>query len=158
MSAKLKAHAESTGTQKSAVAQQLFKVVCDSYVLLTKTQGFHWNVTGPQFYSLHKLFEEQYNDLFAAVDELAERVRALNAYAPISTSEMVKNSGITESTKVPSAEDMVRDLVKGHEYVAEAIRTAIKAAEEASDDATADILTGRLEAHDKFAWMLRSSI
>lgn len=163
MSANLKAHAsnkEASGKegQGSAVAQELFKVVCDSYVLLTKTQGYHWNVTGPQFYSLHKLFEEQYNELFAAIDPLAERVRALNAFAPISASEMVKNSGISESAKVPAAEEMVRELLRSHEYMSKAIRNAIKLSDEAGDDATVDLLTTRLEAHDQAAWMLRSTL
>lgn len=143
---------------KSDVAEHLHKVVCSSYVLFAKTQGYHWNVVGPQFYSLHKMFEEQYNDLFLAIDELAERVRALQAKAPFSLQEMLKTGSIHEQTKLPNAEEMVKDLINGHEAVVVDLKSGIETAEAADDAATADLLTGRLEVHGKTLWMLRATL
>jgi len=143
---------------KSDVAQHLHKVVCTSYVLFAKTQGYHWNVVGPQFYSLHKMFEEQYNDLFLAIDELAERVRALQSKAPFSLSEMLKTASIQELPKIPNADEMVKDLIAGHESMVSDLKAGIEAAEAAKDDATADLLTGRLEVHGKTLWMLRATL
>ncbi len=148
---------EKTGN-KTAVAEQLHKVVCSSYVLFAKTQGYHWNVVGPQFYSLHKMFEEQYNDLFLAIDDLAERVRALQMKAPFSLQEMLKTASIQELPKLPHAEDMVKDLIAGHESLVTDLKAGIDAAESADDAATADLLTGRLEVHGKTLWMLRATL
>ncbi len=142
----------------SDVAQHLHQIVCSSYVLFAKTQGYHWNVVGPQFYSLHKMFEEQYNDLFLAIDELAERVRALQFKAPFSLSEMLKTGSIDELSKLPDADAMVKDLIKGHEAIVEELKEGIEKADLAEDDATADLLTGRLEVHGKTLWMLRATL
>ncbi|MBC7660694.1 MAG: DNA starvation/stationary phase protection protein [Chitinophagaceae bacterium] len=152
-----KSDAVGSGT-KSDVAEHLHKAVCSSYVLFAKTQGYHWNVVGPQFYSLHKMFEEQYNDLFLAIDELAERVRALQARAPFNLQEMLKTGSIQELSKLPSAEEMVKDLIKGHESVVTDLKAGIASAEAADDAATADLLTGRLEVHGKTLWMLRATL
>ncbi|RZA16675.1 MAG: DNA starvation/stationary phase protection protein [Proteobacteria bacterium] len=143
---------------KQDVAAHLHKVVCSSYVLFAKTQGYHWNVVGPQFYSLHKMFEEQYNDLFLAIDELAERVRALQHKAPFSLQEMLKTGSIQEQSKLPGAEEMVKDLIAGHEAVVVDLKEGIEHAEAAGDAATADLLTGRLEVHGKTLWMLRATL
>ncbi len=143
---------------KAEVAEHVHKVVCSSYVLFAKTQGYHWNVTGPHFYSLHKMFEEQYNDLFLAIDELAERVRALQTKAPFTLQEMLKVGSIHEQSKLPNAEDMVQDLIKGHESVVLDLKAGVEAADAADDAATADLLTGRLEVHGKTLWMLRATL
>lgn len=143
---------------RADVAAHLHKVVCTSYVLFAKTQGYHWNVVGPQFYSLHKMFEDQYNDLFLAIDELAERVRALNFKAPFSLAEMLKTGSVQEKTTIPNAEDMVKDLIVGHELLVKELNEGIEHAEAANDNATADLLTGRLEVHGKTLWMLRATL
>lgn len=149
--------ADKSGT-KANVAIHLHKVVCSSYVLFAKTQGYHWNVVGPQFYSLHKMFEEQYNELFLAIDELAERVRALQHKAPFSLSEMLKAGSIQELSKIPSADDMLKDLISGHEALVKDLKEGIDQATEADDAATADLLTGRLEVHGKTLWMLQATL
>lgn len=158
MATPLKDTSKSENTGKADVAAHLHKVVCSSYVLFAKTQGYHWNVVGPQFYSLHKMFEEQYNDLFGAIDLLAERVRALGHKAPFSLNEMLKTGSIQEKATIPAADDMVRDLIAGHETLVKELKEGIEHAESANDDATADLLTGRLEVHGKTLWMLRATI
>lgn len=143
---------------KADVAEHLHKVVCSSYLLFVKTQGYHWNVVGPHFYSLHKLFEEQYNELFLAIDELAERIRALQTKAPFSLQEILKTASLSEQEKLPNAEDMVKDLITGHETIVIDLKSGINSAEAANDAATADLLTGRLEVHGKALWMLRATL
>ena len=132
-------------------------MLADSYVLYLKTHGYHWNVTGPMFRSLHLMFEEEYTELWAAVDVIAERIRALGHLAPGSYSEMSRLSTIPDEEGAPEAMDMVRRLAEGHEAVAETARTVVAAAEAVGDVATADLATQRIDVHEKTAWMLRST-
>jgi starvation-inducible DNA-binding protein len=142
--------------QRQAVADGLSRLLADSYTLYLKTHAFHWNVTGPQFQSLHLLFEQQYTELALAVDLIAERIRALGHVAPGSYKAYAKLSTIPEEAGVPSATAMVRSLVKGHEAVAKTARAVFPVASAADDQPTADLLTQRLQIHEKTAWMLRS--
>ena len=141
---------------REAVAKHLSKLLADTYSLYLKTHSFHWNVTGPQFNSLHLMFETQYNELWLAADEVAERIRTLDVFAPGSYSQFAKLSSIKDEPGVPEWQEMVGQLVEGHEIVAATARDALKAANAAGDDGTADMVTGRLMAHEKTAWMLRS--
>jgi starvation-inducible DNA-binding protein len=141
---------------REATAKQLSKLLADTYSLYLKTHSFHWNVTGPQFNSLHAMFEAQYNELWLAADEIAERIRTLDVFAPGSYSQFGKLSSIKEEPGVPEWKQMVNQLVEGHEIVANTARAAIKVADKAGDEGSADMLTGRLKAHEKTAWMLRS--
>lgn len=138
------------------IAESLNRVLADTFTLYLKTHGFHWNVTGPQFLTLHALFETQYNALWDSLDELAERTRALGYPALGSAAEMAKATSLKEATSTPSARDMVRILLEDHEAICRTVRAAQSVADQAEDDATADLLTGRLANHEKFAWMLRS--
>jgi starvation-inducible DNA-binding protein len=142
--------------QRQEIAEGLSKVMADTYSLYLKTHNFHWNVTGPMFNTLHLMFEEEYNELWTAVDLIAERIRALGVYAPGSYTQLGELSSIPEADGVPAAEDMVKELVAGHEQVARTARAAFGPAEKANDQVTADLLTQRLEVHEKTAWMLRS--
>lgn len=142
---------------RDKVAHLLSTVLADTYVLYLKTHGYHWNVTGPRFHTLHAMFEEQYQELWAATDELAERIRALGHMAPGSYQQFRQHASIEEAAGVPSADDMVKDLLKGHETIIKALRDGIPIAEEASDDGTADMLTARMQVHEKTAWMLRAT-
>jgi len=141
---------------RAEIAQGLARVLADSYTLYVKTHNFHWNVTGPMFHTLHAMFEQQYTELSTAVDEVAERIRALGAYAPGSYKAFAELTSIEEETGVPKAEDMIRQLVKGHETVARTAREVFPAAQAAGDEPTADLLTQRMQLHEKTAWMLRS--
>jgi starvation-inducible DNA-binding protein len=141
---------------REAVAKHLSKLLADTYSLYLKTHSFHWNVTGPQFNSLHLMFETQYNELWLAADEVAERIRTLDVFAPGSYSQFAKLSSIKEESGVPEWKEMVNQLVEGHEIAAATARDTLKAANAAGDDGTADMVTGRLQAHEKTAWMLRS--
>ena len=134
------------------------KLLADSYTLYLKTHNFHWNVKGPMFNTLHLMFEEQYTELAAAVDEIAERIRALGVKAPGSYTAFADLTSIDEASGDESAEEMIRQLVIGQETVARTAREAIKAAEAASDEPTADLLTQRMQIHEKNAWMLRSML
>ena len=136
----------------------LERVLADTYTLYLKTHNFHWNVTGPMFNSLHTMFEEQYNELWTAVDELAERIRSLGAFAPGSYEAFAKLTSIKPIEGVPKAEDMVAQLVEGHETVCRTMREVFPAADAGNDESTADLLTQRLSVHEKTAWMLRSII
>jgi starvation-inducible DNA-binding protein len=131
-------------------------VLGNTYTLYLKTHSFHWNVTGPMFQTLHLMFEQEYNELATAVDLVAERIRALNAPAPGSYSALIKLTSITEETGVPKAEDMIRQLVHGHETVIRVARSVFPVAEKAGDQVTLDLLTQRMHVHEKTAWMLRS--
>ncbi|HEY7515713.1 MAG TPA: Dps family protein [Vicinamibacteria bacterium] len=144
-----------TGDRKN-IAEGLSRFLADSYTLYLKTHNFHWNVTGPMFSTLHLMFEGQYNELALAVDLVAERIRALGHPAPGSYQQFASLSSIREETGVPRAEDMVRQLVEGQEAVARTARDVFPRAEHAGDQATMDLLTQRLQAHEKNAWMLRS--
>jgi starvation-inducible DNA-binding protein len=141
-----------------AIATDLGKVLADTYTLYLKTHNYHWNVTGPMFNTLHLMFEEQYNELWTAVDLLAERIRSLGEFAPGSYAQFAALTSIDEADGVPDAQAMLADLVAGHEAVARTARSAFGAAESAGDQSTADLLTQRLQVHEKTAWMLRSML
>ena len=141
---------------RQRVAESLSRALADTYTLYLKTQNFHWNVTGPQFRTLHLMFEEQYTDLAEAVDEIAERIRALGAVAPGSFSQFSKLSSIQEATTVPSAQDMIRQLVSDNEAADCTLRETANIAEEVNDIVTADLVTQRMAVHEKAAWMMRS--
>ncbi len=141
---------------RKKVAEGLSRVLADSYTLYLKTHNFHWNVTGPMFQTLHLMFEEQYTELATAVDTIAERIRALGFPAPGTYSAYAKLSSISEEEGVPEAKEMIRLLVQGNEAVARTARETFPAAEKAGDEPTADLLTQRMQVHEKTAWMLRS--
>lgn len=141
---------------RQKIADGLSHLLADSYTLYLKTHFFHWNVTGPLFNSLHLMFETQYTELALAVDTIAERIRSLGHTAPGSYKQYSKLSSIEETVEVPHAEDMVRLLVEGHEAVVRTARKVFPGAEKASDEATCDLLTQRIQLHEKTAWMLRS--
>lgn len=141
---------------RAAIAESLSKVLADSYILYLKTHNFHWNVTGPMFQTLHILFMQQYTELWNALDLIAERIRSLGHPAPGSYKRYVALSSIAEEEGVPSAQDMIRQMVAGQEAVTRTARAAFKVAEAADDQPTADLLTQRMEVHEKNAWMLRS--
>jgi starvation-inducible DNA-binding protein len=144
---------------RERLAASLTAMLADAYVLMVKTQGFHWNVVGPLFVTLHQLTEQQYQDLFAAIDEIAERIRALGYPAPTSISEIVQHSAIVEARGSNfSAEQMVNTLISDHETVSRRLRDAVEVAEHLRDAATADMLTERLQVHEKAVWMLRATI
>ena len=140
------------------VAKAASHLLADSYTLYLKTHNFHWNVTGPMFTTLHTLFETEYQELALAVDEIAERIRALGHVAPGSYTEFSKLASVKESTSVPKATDMIRELVADQETLATSARTLVEAAEAAGDQASADLGTRRIEVHEKNAWMLRSHL
>lgn len=141
---------------RQEIAQGLSHLLADTYTLYLKTHYFHWNVTGPMFNTLHLMFETQYNELALAVDLVAERIRSLGVYAPGTYAQFAALTSINETVDVPKANDMIRELVAGHEAVCRTARSVFPAAEKASDEATADLLTQRLQLHEKTAWMLRS--
>mgnify|MGYP001170030415 FL=1 len=137
-------------------AEGLSRLLADTYTLYLKTHNFHWNVTGPMFNTLHLMFETQYTELAVAVDDIAERIRALGHFAPGSYSANDRLSSIKESTSVPSAESTIRELVDGHETVTRTARALFPVIEDTNDEPTADLLTQRMQVHEKTAWMLRS--
>ena len=141
---------------RARIAEGLSRLLADSYTLYLKTHNFHWNVTGPMFQTLHLMFEAQYNELALAVDQVAERIRALGHVAPGSYADYARLTSISESQGVPKAQDMIRELVQGHETVCRTARSLFPLADAASDEPTADLLTQRLQVHEKTAWMLRS--
>jgi starvation-inducible DNA-binding protein len=141
---------------RKAIAGGLARVLADTYTLYLQTHNFHWNVEGPMFNTLHLMFMEQYTELWNALDAVAERIRALGYPAPGTYAEFTKLTSIREAEGVPEAMEMVRLLVSGHEAVARTARAAFPAAEKGGDESTADLLTQRLQIHEKTAWMLRS--
>jgi starvation-inducible DNA-binding protein len=143
---------------RKLVCKGLSKLLSDSYLLYLKTQNYHWNVTGPQFQALHLLFEAQYKELAEAVDVIAERIRALGEFAPGSFSAFSKMATIKEESSVPSSEEMIQNLVLGHEAVVTTARETISLTDSCEDDVTADLLVERMQVHEKAAWMLRSLI
>jgi len=143
---------------RQQIASGLSRLLADSYSLYLKTHNYHWNVEGPMFNTLHLMFEEHYTELATAVDEIAERIRALGVKAPGSYTAFADLTSIDEAAGGESAEEMIRQLVIGQETVARTAREAIKAAEAASDEPTADLLTQRMQIHEKNAWMLRSML
>jgi starvation-inducible DNA-binding protein len=142
--------------QREKIAAGLSRVLADTYTLYLKTHNFHWNVTGPMFQTLHLMFEQQYNELALAVDAIAERIRALGFPAPGTYREYAKLTQIEEPEGVPGAKDMIAQLVIGQETVARTAREVFPLADAANDEPTADLLTQRLQVHEKTAWMLRS--
>ena len=142
--------------QRQQISEGLSRVLADTYVLYGKTHGFHWNVTGPMFNTLHLMFMEQYTELWTALDEIAERIRALGVPAPFGSTLSALASLEDSSSLTPSAMQMVRELVDGHEAVARTARSVFSVADEANDQPSADLLTQRLQIHEKTAWMLRS--
>jgi starvation-inducible DNA-binding protein len=147
-----------SASQRESMAQSVTTVLADTYALYFKTHAYHWNVTGPRFHDLHTLFELQYNELWIATDDIAERIRALGVKAPNSYDQMAAASTITSGAEANDANDMIADLLAGHEAVVRTIRSALAAAADQGDDASADVLTPRLTVHEKTAWMLRSSL
>ena len=141
---------------RKAIAEGLGKFLADSYTLYLKTHNYHWNVTGPMFNTLHLMFEQQYTELALAVDLIAERIRALGYPAPASYKAYAKLTDIEEETGVPSAQEMIRRLVVGQETVVRSARKLFPKVDKAKDEPTADLLTQRMQIHEKNAWMLRS--
>jgi starvation-inducible DNA-binding protein len=158
-----KTHVENvkTGIQNSdrkAVAEGVAKALADTYALYVKTQGFHWNVVGPLFYGLHKLTEAQYEELGAAIDVIAERIRALGHPAPASFSQFAKLTQIKDADGTQSGEIMINALITDHETLSRSFRELIEVADSVGDVATADLLTSRLHVHEKAVWMLRALV
>lgn len=143
---------------RQSIADGLSRLLADSYTLYLKTHNYHWNVVGPMFNTLHLMFETQYNELALAVDLIAERIRALGVRAPGSYREFAALSSIPEDDDAPDATEMIRRLVAGQETVARTARSIFPIADAASDEPTADLLTQRLQVHEKTAWMLRSML
>ena len=150
-----------TGLTKAArtdVAAELTKVLADSFAVYMKTHGYHWNVRGPEFFSFHNLLEQQYRDIWAALDEIAERIRALGEFAPQAHSAFANLTSIKDGDPEKDAGEMLRELIKDHGVLIATARAALDAADEVGDEASVDLMTQRLAAHEKAAWMLRSSL
>lgn len=143
---------------KTEVIEALERLLADSYTLYLKTHSYHWNVTGPMFSTLHTLFETEYTELALAVDEIAERIRALGAPAPGSYSQFIERAEVKEDTGVPSAIDMIAALVADQETLTATARKVVRAGEKAQDDASVDLGVRRIDVHEKAAWMLRSHL
>lgn len=142
--------------QRLEITNGLSKLLADSYMLYIKTHNYHWNVEGPMFNTLHTMFMDQYTELWNALDLIAERIRALGEYAPGSYKQFSNLTSIKETEKVPKALKMVEELLIGHETVTQTARSLIAVADQAGDEVTCDLLTQRLQVHEKTAWMLRS--
>ncbi len=145
-----------TEQDRAAIAEGLSRLLADTYTLYLKTHNFHWNVTGPMFNTLHTMFETQYTELAVAVDDIAERIRALGFPAPGTYAAYSKLSSIKEQEGIPSADEMIKLLVEGQEAVVRTARGIFPLLEKVSDEPTADLLTQRMQIHEKTAWMLRS--
>ena len=141
---------------RERIAKGLSRLLADTYTLYLKTHNYHWNVTGPLFNTLHLMFEEQYTELAQAVDEIAERIRALGFPAPGTYKQFAELSSIEETEGVPDAQEMIRQLVQGQEAVVRTARKVLPIAAEVNDEPTVDLLTQRMQVHEKNAWMLRS--
>lgn len=141
---------------RKKIADGLSHLLADSYTLYLKTHNFHWNVTGPMFMTLHTLFETHYTELALAIDEIAERIRSLGFPAPASYKQFLELTSIPEETGTPSAEEMIRQLVSGQQTVVRTARSLMPLLDETHDQPTSDLLTRRMEVHEKNAWMLRS--
>ncbi len=142
--------------ERVEIAKGLSRLLADTYTLYLKTHNFHWNVTGPMFNTLHLMFETQYNELALAVDLIAERIRALGVAAPGTYSDFIRLSSIKETDGVPNAQQMVKLLLEGHEAVIRTARSVFPIVDEVHDEPSADLLTQRMQTHEKTAWMLRS--
>jgi starvation-inducible DNA-binding protein len=141
---------------RAAIAQGLSRLLADTYVVYLKTHNFHWNVEGPMFQTLHQMFMDQYTETWNAIDLVAERIRSLGHYAPGTYTEYNKLARIKETPGVPKAEQMVRLLIEGQEAIVKTAREVLPIAEKADDQPTLDLLTQRMQIHEKNAWMLRS--
>ena len=145
-------------SDRQDIAAGLGKLLADSYTLYLKTHNYHWNVSGPMFSTLHQMFEDQYTELALAIDVIAERIRALGVVAPGSYRAYAALTEIEEEDGVPDADDMIRNLLVGQETVVRTARSVFPAVEAANDEPTADLLTQRMQVHEKNAWMLRSML
>ncbi|MDX8379538.1 MAG: Dps family protein [Gallionella sp.] len=142
--------------ERKDIADGLAKMLADSYTLYLKTHNFHWNVTGPMFQTLHQMFMVQYNEIWLAVDSLAERIRALGYPAPGSYSQFAALTSISENEGTPKAREMIQQLLEGQEAVVRTARALFTLVDKAGDQPTADLLTQRMTVHEQNAWMLRS--
>jgi starvation-inducible DNA-binding protein len=142
--------------QRAAIVQGLSRMLADTYMVYLKTHSFHWNVEGPMFQTLHQMFMEQYTETWNAIDLIAERIRSLGEYAPGTYKEYARLARVKETDGVPRAEDMVRLLIEGQEAIVRTAREVLPVADEANDEPTLDLLTQRMQVHEKNAWMLRS--
>ncbi len=147
---------EFTEQAKRECAEALSKVLSDTFVLYLKTHNFHWNLTGPRFRGLHKMFEEQYRDLWNSIDDIAERIRALGQPAPGTTAKFKELAEIKENDRIPAATEMLHELVTDNETVIRTIRAALSTAQAAGDEATVGLLADRLTYHEKQLWMMKS--
>jgi starvation-inducible DNA-binding protein len=147
-----------TKAERTGVAAELTKVLADSHAVYQKTHGYHWNVRGPEFFTIHTLLEQQYRDIWEALDEIAERIRALGELAPQGASAFANLTSIKEGDPEQDAMAMLKELMKDHETLIATSRAALKIADDDGDDVTVDLLTQRMAAHEKFAWMLRSTL
>jgi starvation-inducible DNA-binding protein len=143
-------------TDRQKIVEGLSKLLADSYILYLKTHNYHWNVEGPMFNTLHQMFMVQYTEMWNALDLIAERIRALGSYAPGSYKKFAQLSTITESEEHISATEMIKQLLHGHEAVAKTVRSIFPVAEQGNDESSLDLLTQRLQVHEKTAWMLRA--
>ena len=142
---------------RSEISEGLKRLLADSYTLYLQTHNFHWNVTGPQLRELHLMFEEQYQELALAVDDIAERIRTLDVPAPGTYKAFAELSSVKEVDGIPSSADMVKLLTKGHEQVVKTARKVLKVAQEADDESSASLVSDRMRVHEKTAWMLRAT-
>lgn len=147
---------EVVSNKNAEVVSALKQVLTDTYALYFKTHSYHWNVEGMHFNALHVLFEQHYNEMWMAIDEIAERIRALGAYAPANYDEMVKSTRVAKDTGVPKAEQMIENLVQGHEVVVASLKSALETAQKAEDEVSSDTCLARLSIHEKTLWMLKS--
>lgn len=151
-------HTGMSESERDAVIDLLKRSLADTYLLTLKTQNFHWNVTGPLFPQLHALFESQYDDLSEAVDTLAERIRALGAFAPASFASFLSYTTLEEVTELPSPEGMLAQLLDDHESMIRTFRLGFDTLDEAGDEVTLDLFVQRMAIHEKTAWMLRATL
>ena len=142
--------------RRAAIAHGLSRLLADTYVVYLKTHSFHWNVEGPMFQTLHQMFMEQYTETWNAIDLIAERIRSLGEYAPGTYREYSRPARIKETEGVPRAEEMIQLLIEGQEAIVRTAREVLPVADEANDEPTLDLLTQRMQVHEKNAWMLRS--
>jgi starvation-inducible DNA-binding protein len=147
-----------TMADNDTVTGGLSKLLADTYAVYLKTHGYHWNVRGPEFFGFHNLLEQQYRDIWAALDDIAERIRALGVLAPQSYSAFGNLTSIKDGDPEKEALPMLKELMQDHETLIATARKAFEAADAAGDEASADLMTQRLAAHEKFAWMLRSTL
>jgi starvation-inducible DNA-binding protein len=145
-------------SDRKVIADGLMRLLADTYYLYSKTHGYHWNVTGPMFNTLHIMFMQQYTELWNSIDLIAERIRSLGFFAPAGYAKLSKLTSISDDEGVPSATQMLANLVSGHEAVIRTARSILEAANAGNDQATLDLLTQRLDVHEKTAWMLRAML